>query len=320
MRAFARAAAFWLTVLAAPAAAAPLTCSGGETLGPLVQAWAEAANRRDPAVDVRLDTGAKLAAEGFEKLLAGRAGCAVFVREPFPRERAEFRARFGREPLLVPVARGSYATRGGTHAIAIYVNAANSLRGLTLAQLKRALAAPGARTWGDLGAKGAWADLPVHVYGMLTRRQSGDPPGIVNYMEGRVMAGAPWRPDRVQLSDKPGDQALAQIVREVARDPDGLGYSGFGYAAPGARAVPLAERAEQDFVAGAPASVADGRYPLARKIYILADRPSGGLDKSLRSLLQMALSPDGQAMIAADKEGFLPLTPSERTASLRLIR
>ena len=314
-RAALAAVALWLA--AAPAAgAAPLVCSGGDTLAPLVRAWGQALHDRDPAVSVAVDPKAKLAAEGFEALLAGRADCAIFVREPFPRELAEYRARFGRAPRLVPVARGSFATRGGTHAIAIYVNQANPLSGLTLAQLRAALTGQ-ARTWGDLGAGGAWASRPLHVYGMLTARASGDPPGVVNFVSLRVLGGQPFRPDLVQLSDKPGDQALAQIVAQAAADPDALGYSGFGYAQPGARALPLAETAAGPFVAGTPASVADGSYPLARKVYILvAPAPSG----PLRAFLRQALSPQGQARIAADPEGFLPLTAAEAASARALVR
>ncbi|MDE2486501.1 MAG: hypothetical protein KGO51_03815, partial [Alphaproteobacteria bacterium] len=119
----------------AAAPAGSVVCAGGETLAPVARSWAAGVRARHPDASVVVDGRARLAADGFRKLLAGEADCALFVREPFPREEAAFRARFGRAPLLVPVALGSFATRGGTHAIAIYVNAANPLRGLNLAQL-----------------------------------------------------------------------------------------------------------------------------------------------------------------------------------------
>lgn len=304
--------------LATAAHAAPIRCAGGETLARLVRTWAQGFGN----AEVVVDPAARLAAEGFRDLLAGRADCVLFVREPFLSELAAYRARFGHDPLLVPVARGSFATRGGTHAIAIYVNAANPLRGLTLEAAAAALSSgPGgrsgtAKTWGDLGLTGAWAARPVHVYGMLTRRASGDPPGVVNYLEQRL-GGAQLRADAVQLADRPGEQALAAIVRKVAEDPEGLGYSGFGYAAPGARAVPIAAAPGGPFVAGTPASVADGRYPLSRHVYLMAHSPAA---PSLKDFLQHVLSREGQAAIARDPEGFLPLTPGERADSLALVR
>ena len=163
-----RAASFALALLAlaaGPSAARPpgVRCAGGETLAPLVRAWAADV----AAAKVSVDADARLAADGFRALLEGRADCVMFVREPFPSERAAFRARFGHDPLLIPVARGSFATRGGTHAIAIYVNAANPLAGLTLDQVEAVLSArprgrpAPAQTWGDLGLTGAWVTLEM---------------------------------------------------------------------------------------------------------------------------------------------------------------
>jgi len=296
-------------------------------MAPLVLRWGKAFHARHPGVTVAVDPNAKLAADGFRALLAGQADCVTFVREPFPSEEPAFQARFGHPSLLVPVAGGSFATRGGTHAIAVYVNAANPIRGLTLAQLDAAFssaprggAAKPAVTWGDLGLTGAWADRPLRLYGMLAHRASGDPPGVVNFVQRRVLQGGPFRADVAEQVDRPGEQALAAIVRKVAEDPDGLGYSGFGYAAAGARAVPIAETAQGPYVPGSPQTVADGRYPLSRRIYIMVDHtPGQPLPATLSAFLRYALSPAGQAAIGADPEGFLPLTPTEAAEARKLL-
>lgn len=295
-------------------AASVATCAGGDTLVPLARRWAEAVHARTPALEVRVDPHAKLAADGFAMLLKGEADCALFVREPFPAEAAAFQARFGHPPVLIPVARGSFATRGGTHAIAVYVNAANPLAGLTLQQLDALFSAAPRRggrpatTWGDLGLAGEWAERPIHRYGMVTRRESGNPPGVVNFIQRRVLLDAPFRDDIAAQADHPGEQALAAIVRRVAEDPEGIGYSGFGYAQAGARPLPLAEAAGQPFVAGTPETVASGRYPLARTVYLMvAAAPGSPMAPALTAFVQEALSPEGQAMTASDPEGFLPL-------------
>lgn len=309
---------------AVPAPSGEVVCAGGDTMQGLVRSWAEGLAARSPGVHVRLDTDGKLAADGFRRLLAGQANCVTFVREPFPSELAAFRARFGYPPSLIPVAGGSFATRGGTHAIAVFVNAENPLKGLTLGQLAAILSMDGGQTirrWGDLGLTGAWADRPIHVYGMLHARPSGDPPGVVNFVQQRVLHGAGLRPDIAEEVDRPGEQALAAIVRQVGDDPAGLGYSGFGYASARVRAVPLAERAGEAFVAGDPASVRAGRYPLRRRIYILIDRPPrAAMAPELRAFLGYALSDEGQARIARDAEGFLPLPTAELAQARRSLR
>jgi phosphate transport system substrate-binding protein len=315
------AAATSCAALLAPrqADAGEVVCAGADTMRGLIGAWGELAHARRPSVTVRQDLEGKLAADGFAALLAGRANCATFVREPFPREIAAFRASFGHDPTLINVANGSFSTKGGTHAIAIYVNAANPLTRLDLGQVSRAFGAvPGAAaTWGDLGARGAWAKRPLHVYGMLRQRPTGDPPGVVNYVSQRVLAGGAFRPDIREQVDKPGESALQGIVDRVAEDPDGIGYSGFGFARPGAKALALAETAKGPFVTGSPATVRERRYPLSRRIYILVNRaPGASLDPDLAALLEAALSPAGQAAIDQDPEKFLPLTPDQRRRSL----
>jgi phosphate transport system substrate-binding protein len=297
-------------------------------MAPLVEAWGRAFHARHPRVTVAVDRKAKLAADGFRALLEGRANCAIFVRELFPSEMSAFRARFGHAPLLAPMAVGSFATRGGTHAIAIYVNSANPVRGLTLPQLDEAFsaaprrgAARAATTWGDLGLTGAWAGRTIHLYGMTAKRASGDPPGVVNYLQRRLLGGAAFRAGIAEQADRPGEQALAAVVRKVAEDPAGLGYSGFGYGAPGARAVPIAETATGPFVAGSPRTVAEGRYPLSRRVYLLVDRtPGRPLSPALGGFLRYALSPAGQAAVAADAEGFTPLTAAEAAKARRLLQ
>ena len=288
-------------------------CAGGSTMVSLVRAWGQAFEHRHPQVRIRMDERVTLAAGGFQRLLAGRVDLADFVREPFPSEIRAFERRFGYAPTLLNVADGSYDTRSGTHAIAIYVNAANPLPGLTLAQLKAIFTGRGAQgalsTWGQLGAGGRWADRPIHLYGMMPRRASGNPPGIVNYLEHRVLHGAAFRTDlRVQV-DRRGESALQAIVRAVARDPDGIGYSGFGYALPGVRTLPLAARAGQHWRRGTLANVASRRYPLSRRIYFLLNvAPDKPLPARVGAFLHYVLSDAGQRQVAHSAEGFLPLT------------
>lgn len=114
-----------------------LRCSGGSTMRPLVRAWARAFERLHPRVHIEVDPRVALAAGGFEQLLAGRTDLVDFVREPFPAEIAAFERKFGYPPRLVTVADGSFDTPHATDAIAVFVNAVNPLRRLSLAQLER---------------------------------------------------------------------------------------------------------------------------------------------------------------------------------------
>lgn len=292
---------------------------------PLVETWARSFEKRHPRVRIEIDRRIGLAAGGFKQLLAGDADLVDFVREPFPAERAAFRQKFGYPPLLVNVADGSFDTPHATDAIAVFVNAANPLRRLSLAQLERILsAAPRTgtplNTWGQAGLGGAWHARPIHVYGMTPLRPSGNPPGIVNYLELRVLHGGPWRSDLRVEQDRPGMSALRAIARAVARDPDGIGYGAFGGAERGIRAISLARHSGGPYFAGGPRQVADRSYPLSRQIYFGVNSPPGHpLRPLVAAFLEYALSPAGQRQVPGGPSYFLPLTPAQLARSRRLI-
>jgi phosphate transport system substrate-binding protein len=295
---------------------------------PLVQAWGRQFHQLHPHATVQADPRITLAADGFRKLLEGRVDLVDFVREPFPAEITAFERKFGHPPLLINVANGSFDTRGGTHAIAIYVNASNPLRHLTIGQLAGILGAAPRRgsgkpisAWGGVGLKGSWARRPIHVYGMTPLRATGNPPGIVNFMEIRVLHGGKFRADLRAEADRPGVSALQAIVDAVASDPDGIGYSGYAYAVAGVKTVALAQRPGDPYVRIGSKQVADRSYPLSRQIYFGLNSPPGRpLPPLVEAFIRFALSPAGQRAIAQTPDHFLPLTPAQLARSRLQLR
>jgi phosphate transport system substrate-binding protein len=273
----------------------------------LMRAWVSGYTALRPDTPARIALHAQYSADFVEPLAKRTVEVAAFAREWFPAERAQFAALAGGAPLLVPVATGSRATKGGTHAIVIFVNAKNPITQLSLGQLREIWADDGRiTTWGQLGVTGDLASRGISLHGMRVRRSTGNPPGIVNFLETRLLAGRAWRRDLHDYADQPGGaQALEQIVRAVSSDEAALGYSGFAYAVPGAKALALGESDEGPFFAGSSDEIARGDYPLARKVY-LALEPRPG--ESALGLVRYALSPAGQQAVLADRENFLPLT------------
>ena len=298
-------------------------CTGGSTMQDLAEDWALLFRQRHPRATVRIGHDTSLSAEGFTALMEGRANCVTFVREPFAAEVAAFKSRFGYAPLVVNVAGGSYATKGGTHAIAIYVNAANPLSRITLKQLDAIFSKTRRRgseveitRWGQLGLGGEWANRPIHVYTMLRHRDTANPPGIMNYLEQRMLAGGEFRDDVREQRDTPGEQSIAAIVNRIGTDPNGIGFSGFGYAVAGAKRLALAESDGGPFYSGRPHEVASRDYPLSRQIYLMVNRePGKALTPVLREFLLLALSREGQQAVANDHTQFIPLTAAQAAAA-----
>lgn len=275
----------------------------------LMSAWTAGFSALHPDTPARVTLRAKFSADFAEPLARGEVQVAPFARELFASEQTRMTQLAGGAPRLVPVATGSRATKGGTHAIVIFVNEKNPLAHLSLAQLREIFARDGRiRTWGQLGLKGEWADRKISLHGMRVRRETGNPPGIVNFLESRLLAGHTWREDVHEYTDVPGGaQSLELITRAVAADEAAIGYSGFAYAVPGVKALALGETDAGPFFAGTEVEIARRDYPLARTIYLAV----GPLpDAATSEFIRYVLGPAGQGAIATDAQKFFPLAES----------
>ncbi|MDB6126396.1 MAG: Phosphate transport system substrate-binding protein, partial [Verrucomicrobia bacterium] len=287
---------------------ADLPCASAESLDNLMNTWTRDFTAEHPGTPAHVTIRARYSADFLDALARGEVKVAPFARELFPAEHARFIALAGGEPRMVQVATGSRATKGGTHAIVIFVNGKNPIAHLALTQLREIFGRDGTvSTWGQLGLQGEWTNRKISVHGMKVRRESGNPPGIVNFLEHRLLAGRAWRDDIRQYTDIPkGAQSLEQIVRAVAADESAIGYSGFAYAVPGAKPVALGETEAGPFFGGTEAEVARRDYPLARAIY-LCTGPNP--DPVTAEFVRYVLGAKAQAAINDDPEKFFPLAP-----------
>ena len=301
-----RIAAFAVLAGACFLSATELPCASAESMDGLMQAWTAGFNARQPDTPARVTLRAKFSADFVDPLARGEVKVAAFAREWFPAELARFTALAGGPPTLVPVATGSRATKGGTHAVVIFVHEKNPLARLALPQLREIFASGGRfTTWGQLGLRGEWAARKISVHGMRTRRETGNPPGIVNFLEARLLAGRSWRDDLREYNDEPGGaQSLEQIVRAVAADEGAIGYSGFAYTVPGVKVLALGETEAGPFFAGTEAEIAARKYPLVRTAYLVTGPAP---DAPTRRFLDYVLGPEGQRMITDDGMKFIPL-------------
>jgi phosphate transport system substrate-binding protein len=300
------------------AVAAEVTCASADSMAGLMDAWTRGFTALHADTPARVTLRAKFSADAFDALLRGEVQVASFSRELFPDEHARYIAKFGGEPLLVPIATGSRDTKGGTHAIAIFVHEKNPLARLTLAQLREIFARDGRITkWGQLGLTGEWVQKEISLHSMTVRRETGNPPGVVNYLAHTLLDGRPWRSDLHEHVDvSGGPQALELIVRAVAEDQFSVGYSGFAYAQPGTKTLALAADERGPFFAGSADEVARRSYPLVRTIYLCL---SGAPDSPTRAFVRYMLASEGQAAIAHDAEKFFPLPATAIASANRLL-
>jgi len=278
---------------------------GADTMEELMKLWI--ADFRQMYPDVTIDMEAKASGTAAPALTEGRAQLGPVAREMLPNEIAPFQQKFGYAPFAVRVAGGSFRTPGKTHAIAFLVNAQNPIHKLTFARLDAIYSKTRKRgykevtTWGDVGAKGEWANKPIHLWGLIR------PNGIANFVQERVLENGEYKDGITERTTVGSLPALDAIAQGVAADPYAIGYSGFSSVIKGTRPLALAVNDNGPYYKGTFQEVVPQTYPLSRVVYIYLNlAPGQALDPKIREFLKFVLSKQGQQDV--EKEGvFLPL-------------
>jgi phosphate transport system substrate-binding protein len=304
-----------------------ISVAGNHATDEVMRAWAKKFARFHPGASVHLRDDTHLTTDAFDTAIAaGDIDLVPSARELVPSEMRRLTAKLGAPPLVIAVATGSYATKSGTHAIAFFVNDANPLARISLEQL-REIYVPGGKItkWGDLGLGGEWAAQAIHVFSVPVSDPNGNPLGIINYLQGRVFRSETGLRRSLYQVDSNGPglgrHMLTRIVQQVAEDRYAIGFSGFSFAAPGAKTLEIAETSAGPYYKGTPEEVARRAYPLTRTIYLGVNRPAGAaLRPVLREFLRFVLSRDGQEAFTEGPEKYLPLTAEAASAEMGRIR
>jgi len=281
-----------LPLLTATAAERRLTSVGSDTLGELLQAWAQAYADGDASLRFQIRTPGSAAAPAA--LASGAADLGPMSRAMTAAETADYRQRRGREPGRVRIA---------YDAVAVFVPPENPLHELRLGDVARIWAADaacggaGATRWGDLGAGEALAAQPLLRLGRNTAS------GTFEFFQQAALCGGGYRADVVQF---PGAGA---IVAAVARTPNAIGYAGLGHVNGLVRVLPLARDGEAAVMPDAATVIAE-RYPLARPLYLYFNRADDGRPSpEVAAFLRFALSARAQEI--AVRHGFVALPAAD---------
>ena len=288
----------------------------------LVKEWENGFHRFHPGV--QFENRLTGTASAIGALYGGAGDLALMGREIWPAEIAAFREVKGYDPLGVDVVTGSYATRNRGYSIVVFVHKDNPIRALTLKQLdaifsvdRKRGGAP-ARTWGDLGLKGEWADKPVHPYSFSIAR------GFADYLEDAVFAGGHrWKANVREFADLPGSTGGAtdggqRELDAMAKDPCGVGFSGALYGNPEVKPIAIAIDEAHPYVMPSRETVMDHSYPLTRIITMFLDRaPGKPLAPALREFMRYILSRDAQQAVLDKGGGYLPILAPQAAAELK---
>jgi phosphate transport system substrate-binding protein len=284
-----------------------LNIVGADVMDEITLGWAKLMRKAYPHLSVTME--ARASGAGAPALIEGRAHLAPVGRELLPAEEKAFVDKFGYKPFFVKVATGSAGSLGKTAASIVLVDKDNPIQGLSLAQLDAIYSTTckrghrPIRKWGDLGLKGAWADRPIHLYGLKA------PNGIEAYLRERVLLGGDYRTDIQFTKGRGFTHAFNVAAEDMAKHPGGLTYALLANVTPDVKVVPLSEKDGGPYFMPTVQNVYTHQYPLSRYVYIFVNRPPGKpLEPKVREFLKLVLSRQGQQVVA-DEGVYIPLQP-----------
>ncbi len=167
----------------------------------------------------------------------------------------------------------------GQDGVAMVVNAANPIDGLTMAQLKDVLTGK-ITNWSELG----WAEGgDISIYS----RQNNS--GTYVFVNETVMDEEDWAPGTMFL---PGSSA---IVEGVQNDENAIGYFGAGYVKGEIKALSVALAEGEEYISPMEkANIDSGKYPVARPLFFYINGAPEGLKLHY---LQWVLGPGGMKVL-----------------------
>ncbi len=246
-----------------------IVIKGSDTLGAkLVPQLAEQFKAQHPGTT--FDIAAEGSATGFAALIDKTAAIGMASRPAKPEEIANGKAKG------VDLKEKIVAYDG----IAVIVNTANSIKGLTKKQVEQIFTGE-ITDWSAVGGSGG----KISVY---TRNTSS---GTYAEFKELAMKKRDYAPDSQKLA---GNE---QIAQEVGKNPNGVGYVGLAYTkASGIRVVPI------DGASPSKESVLAKSYPYARPTFFYTNGEPTGV---VKEFIDFTVGPDGQKIV--EQVGFVPI-------------
>nr|WP_320131784.1 substrate-binding domain-containing protein [uncultured Holophaga sp.] len=272
---------------------------GSDSMDPLVQLWAESFRSIYPKLQFQIISRGSATAP--RALLAGTTLVGHMSRPMNDEELKAFEAKYGYAPTRVVVA---------ADALAVYVNANNPIKQLTLQQVdaifsstRKAGYPKDIAVWGGLGLTGEWASRAIQPYG---RNENS---GTRAFFKEHTLKKGEYKDIVKALPDQ------FATVEAVAMDGAGIAYGPVQHSVRMVKAVPLV-----DFGGGEPMlptveNILGARYPLNRFLYIYVNKaPGKALPLPVQEFLTYILSREGQSSVA--NFGAIPLPAGVAAQSL----
>lgn len=265
---------------------------GSDTLNNLLALWAEGFKKQYPNVKIEIE--GKGSSTAPPALIAGTAQLGPMSRAMKGSEIDAFEKKYGYKPTEIKVS---------LDALSVFLHKDNGVEKLKLEELDaifsktRRGGMKNIENWKQIGGSSA----KISLYG----RNSAS--GTYGFFKDNALFGGDFKPT---VKEQPGS---ASVVQGVARDKNGIGYSGMGYKTSGVKSIALAKKGSSNYAEPSPENVYNQSYPLWRYLYIYINKaPNKPADPIVAEFIKYIQSKEGQEVNV--KDGFLPL-PANTAAS-----
>ena len=267
-----------------------ITCVGSDSMDPILQLWSSDFRQHHPKV--MFEILSKGSGTAPKALIAGTSQIGHMSREMNAQELGQFEAKYGYAPTRVVVA---------VDALAVYVNANNPIRTLTLEQVdaifsstRKAGYPDDLATWGELGLKQEWKTRAIQPYG---RDENS---GTRAFFKEHVLKKGEYKATVKAVADQ------FALVEAPAMDGAGISYGPVQHSVRMVRAVPLIDFKGEKPMVPTVENILNGKYPLTRFLYIYVNRkPGQPMNPLVQEFLFSILSRRGQKEVA--EFGAIPL-------------
>ncbi len=265
--------------IAASAQAGNITVKGSDTLVILAQKWAEVYMGKTPGTKIQVTGGGS--GIGFAALQNKTTDLANASRKIKSKEIEACIKAFNKRPTEYKVA---------LDGLSVYVNDANAVQELSLEQIEGIFTGR-IKNWKQVGGN----DAPITIY---SRENSS---GTYEFFKEHVLKGKDFAATAQTL------QGTAQVIQNVAKEKNGIGYGGGAYGA-GVKHLKIKKDESSPAIEPTEETVVNGTYPIWRYLYIYVNP---ALDKNeIANYLTWIRSDDGQKVVK--DVGYYPLPSNLR--------
>jgi len=264
--------------------------TGSAALSDLISLWADGYASQHPDTSITIaDTGS---VAGIDALLNDSANVILSSSPLSPNQLEQFNRRFNYSPTSVAVA---------MDGVTIYVNAQNPLQQISLVQLDAIYSSTlrcGARTfigkWNQLGETGRLANTAIKALGLTNNT------GAYHLFRHIALCNGDYKADFQALT------GASSLEAAIINNPGAIGFSSSAAHAAGLKVLAISWQKSKAAIYPSVQSIQTGSYPLTRKLFVIINNPPGAkISPAIKSFLDYALSPTGQAI--ALKAGYVPL-------------